>query len=364
MEATQLLSSLQPPCLSQETPGSPAIRPLRYQKKWLDNPATAATPQQTRTTRQPTDVDVEQLDSNLCPILMAAQKRKSIDPPSQPRKPKRKRADPPSSPPPDLILDPEANGHVSTPTRAGILGARLFARQHGLKCTEPLLSKTFNVPLRTVTRVCASKQVHTRYNKPDSGPDPRGRLRKLTRQETATVGTYLDAAPLEEASAHWHDVFHEAGVDKVDTQQISVSTLRRSMRIDENIRACKAAKKDSLPPRICKARLAWVDKMLSLRPHSKDWENVWFCDEIHFRLGKTSTKWVKRRPGQRYKANKIQREKDITTEDSELRMLNAWIVLGYNYKRYILYLNINIFSNKLIYMLGLYIIPSRIKSGK
>jgi hypothetical protein len=63
------------------------------------------------------------------------------------------------------------------------------------------LSEVFNVKLRTVERIVTSKQVHTRHNLPDAGPDPRGPTREITREETAAVGSYLNQAPLDDCTA-------------------------------------------------------------------------------------------------------------------------------------------------------------------
>lgn len=235
-----------------------------------------------------------------------------------------------SSPPLELILNPEENSHVPTLVRAGILGARYLARRTGQNVTNQTLSTIFGVTLRTTERIVTSKQVHTRHNIPDSGPEPRGPTRDITRQETATVGSYLDNADIEAGSAPWHEIFAEAGVKK---DNLSGKTLKRAMREDEDIGSYKAAVKEELPPYIKRKRLDWCKKQLQRRPHSKDWRNIVFCDEIHFTIGRQSTKWVKRRKGQRFRPNKIQRKKDARAEPSEFKMLHAFIIIRYNYKK-------------------------------
>jgi hypothetical protein len=57
-------------------------------------------------------------------------------------------------------------------------------------------------------------QPRTLYNRPDSGLDPYGRNRAITRQETAAISDYLDdpLVPLDDRGKPWLDIVYNSGV--------------------------------------------------------------------------------------------------------------------------------------------------------
>jgi len=95
-----------------------------------------------------------------------------------------------------------------------------------------------------------------------------------------------------------------------------------------------------------RARTDWTDEQLPIRPHSEDWEDVAFCDEFHFGIGPQVTKRLKRKKGKewRYKPYNVHRKK-VTSKDTKakareeghLKLLNVFVVLGFNYKKLIPY---------------------------
>src|SRR5579871_933429 len=75
--------------------------------------------------------------------------------------------------------------HPKTPARSGVYWAKAFSQELRIPIPQSLVYKITGVAPRSQTRILASKQVRTRHNQPDSGPDPRGRKRALTRIDTA-----------------------------------------------------------------------------------------------------------------------------------------------------------------------------------
>ena len=85
---------------------------------------------------------------------------------------------------------------------------------------------------------------------------------------------------------------------------------------------------------------------MPLRPYSKNWLDVAFCDEFYLGIGPQTTKYMKRRRGKEYRDKpwnvhkKKVTSKDIKAkarEEQPLKLLNVFVVVGYNYKRIITY---------------------------
>ena len=97
----------------------------------------------------------------------------------------------------------QSNGHATTPQRSAVLAAKAFAQELGIPIPQSLVQKVTGVQPRAQTRILASKQVRTLHHQPDSGPDPRGKKRALTRSETAAIALYADDAsvPLDDRGA-------------------------------------------------------------------------------------------------------------------------------------------------------------------
>jgi hypothetical protein len=84
----------------------------------------------------------------------------------------------------------------------------------GITIKQDVIHKLTGIPLSSQTRILASKQVRTLYNLPDSGPDPRGRKRAITQQETTAIADYVNnrTVPLDNRGAPWQDIAEESGV--------------------------------------------------------------------------------------------------------------------------------------------------------
>jgi hypothetical protein len=89
-----------------------------------------------------------------------------------------------------------------------------------------------------------------------------------------------------------------------------------------------------------------AEQQLALRPRSYNWKDVAFYNKFHLGIGLQVTKRVKQRRGRasREKACNVYKKK-VTTKDTKakaqeevyLKLLNVFVVIGYNYKKMIPY---------------------------
>ena len=93
------------------------------------------------------------------------------------------------APPSDLIHTPYID--IETPSRCGVLYARLFSQATGQRISSATIRVVTGVAERDQSRILALKQVRMTHNIPDSGPDPRGRKPAILRSDTAAITLYL-----------------------------------------------------------------------------------------------------------------------------------------------------------------------------
>jgi len=108
----------------------------------------------------------------------------------------------------------QSDSQVKTPQRSAVLAAKLLSQELCIPIPQELVHKVTGVPPRTQSRILASKQPRTLHNIPDSGPDPRGRKRLITRTETAAIANYLndDSVLLDDKGKPWTDIAEASGV--------------------------------------------------------------------------------------------------------------------------------------------------------
>ena len=257
------------------------------------------------------------------------------------------------TPPPDVS---QYDGHPKTPQRAGVLFAKLFSQELGIPIPRSIVRKITGVPERNQTRILSSKQIRTFHNRPDTGPDPRGPKRVLKRSDTAAIASYLDddTVTLDDRGAPWQDVAEAAGVSLPLTthfkppgsRTMTPKAIQRACKKDEDLINAVCEEEKELDARQARIRLDFADKQLALRPRSYKWKDVVFCDEFHLGIGPQVTKHIKRRRGSIYreKACNVHKKK-VTTKDTKakareeehLKLLNVFIVIGYDYMRILPY---------------------------
>jgi hypothetical protein len=196
------------------------------------------------------------------------------------------------TPPIDLSF---SDGQIKTPQRCAVLTAKVLAQELNIQIPQEIVRKISGVPPRNQTRILASKQTRTLHNLPNIGPDPRGRKRALKRSDTAAVGDYLDDShtSLDEKGAPWLDIAVQAGVDLPQTthfkppglRTVNTQSVQRACKEDEGIINAICEEEKELTEIQATARTDWIDIQLEVRPHSKNWKDVAFCDEFHFGVG-------------------------------------------------------------------------------
>ena len=257
------------------------------------------------------------------------------------------------TPPPELC---QSEGQAKTPQRAAVIAARAYAQELGIPIPQSLVRKVTGVAERVQSRILASKQVRTRHNLPDSGPDPRERKRYITRADSAAIAAYVDdeTVPLNDRGAPWLDLAEASGVQLPQTyhfnppgyRTIEPQSIQMTCQRDEGIINAVCEEEKELTDNQATSREDWSVDQLAIRPHSCHWKDVAFCDEFHFGIGPQVTKRVKRKIGKeyRYRHYNVHRKKvtskDIKAkarEEEHLKLLNVFVIIGFNYRRFIPY---------------------------
>ena len=201
------------------------------------------------------------------------------------QKPRKSRARP-YTPPPDFVHTAGAQLDPETPSRSRVIMVKLLA-QKDYHIPQEVVREITSVPPRVQSRIIASKQPRRLHNRPDSGPDPRGRKRKLTRSDTAAVGNFLDddSTTLDEKGLPWQDLAESSGVELPKTyhfkpagyRELHLKAIQRACKQDEKIINAKAEEEKLLDEKQATARIEHCnlylgegDKEDGLRPYSDD----------------------------------------------------------------------------------------------
>ncbi len=70
-----------------------------------------------------------------------------------------------------------------TPKKAAVLGTIHYLQDHQIHVQKEDIFRYFNISRRTGFYWLAENEPRRLHNRPDLGPDPRGRKRKLTRED-------------------------------------------------------------------------------------------------------------------------------------------------------------------------------------
>lgn len=189
----------------------------------------------------------------------------------------------------------QSDGQAKTPQRAAVIAARAYAQELGIPIPQSLVRKVTGVAERVQSRILASKQVRTRHNLPNSGPDPRGRKRAITRSELAAIAAYVDdeSVSLNDRGAPWLDLTEASGVQLPQTYHfnppgyriVEPQTIRMACRDDKDMINAVYEEEKELTTSQAQAREDWSDKQLTIRPRSYLWKDVAFYDEFYFGIG-------------------------------------------------------------------------------
>jgi hypothetical protein len=128
---------------------------------------------------------------------------------------------------------------------------------------------------------------------------------------------------------NWQQLATAAGISG-----ISIDTICQHI-YDLDYHFCIACDRSWISSSMKEQRIEFSLKMLQLRPNPDDWKYVYFSDEVHFGLGPQQRLHIIRRPGERYCAGCIQERGQ--PEEKDLCRIHAWGIIGWNYKKLILY---------------------------
>ena len=197
------------------------------------------------------------------------------------------------TPPPDLIHTPHTD--IKTPSRCGVLYARLFSQATGQRISSATIRAVTGVAERDQSRILASKQVQMTHNIPDSGPDPRGRKPAILRSDTAAIALYLsdDKVDIDDKGKPWTDIAEDAGIELQQTwhfkppgfRTLEGRTIQRHCKEDEGIINAIAEEEKELTKAQADNRKEFINNELPKRPHSENWKDTAVCDELHFGIG-------------------------------------------------------------------------------
>ena len=111
-------------------------------------------------------------------------------------------------------------------------------------------------------------------------------------------------------------------------------TIQNHMQ-DLNYYSCIACSKSWISSHMKKQHVEFSHDILSLQPNPENWKNVWFSDEVHFSLESQKKLWIIQKSDKKYCADCIQERGQ--PDEKDLCRIHAWEIIGWNYKKLILY---------------------------
>lgn len=171
------------------------------------------------------------------------------------------------TPPPDLVHMGNQK-YPRTPSRCGVLWAKIFSQRLGINIPAKEVEGATGVSTRSQSRILASKSARTIYHVEDKGLDPRGRKKALKRTDTAAIADYLDAptTSLDAKGALWLDIAIQASVElpqitnkRGGKQIVSTKTIQHSCKLDEDLINAVYEEERELTDAQARARLDWID---------------------------------------------------------------------------------------------------------
>jgi len=157
----------------------------------------------------------------------------------------------------------EPQKHDHTPQKAAVLGTLVYLHDHYIRVPKEDVFHYFNVPPRTGYRWTTKSEPRRLHNRPDSGPDPRGRKRKLTREDLRTMKDIL-AGGFQNRVLNWRQLATAAGISGVSDR-----TIHRHMQ-DLDYHSCIACSKNWVSSHIKEQRIKFSREMLQLRPNPEN----------------------------------------------------------------------------------------------
>jgi hypothetical protein len=109
--------------------------------------------------------------------------------------------------------------HDHTPKKAAVLGTIQYLHDHHIHTRKEDVFNYFNIPRSTGFRWLAENEPRRLHNRPDSGPDPRGRKPKLTREDLRRMEDIL-ANGFKWRILNWQQLAAVAGISYISIDTI------------------------------------------------------------------------------------------------------------------------------------------------
>ena len=137
----------------------------------------------------------------------------------------------------------ESLKHDHIPKKAAVLGTVNYLEDHHMPLRKCDIFRYFDVPKRTGFRWTTKNEPYRLYNRSDSGPDPHGRKRKLTRDNLRKMEDFLSGG-FQCRVLNWRQL-----AIAVEIPEVSDRTIRRYMQ-DLDYYSCIACDKSWISPRM------------------------------------------------------------------------------------------------------------------
>ncbi|KAG4428113.1 hypothetical protein IFR05_016404 [Cadophora sp. M221] len=130
------------------------------------------------------------------------------------------------TPPPDLAFD--GTGHANTPARTAVIVCKLLEQELNVLIPCELVQRVSGIPPRSQSRTLTSHSPRKLHNRPDLGPNPRGRVLILSRDDIATIAAYVEdpSTSLHNKGLPWAGIATTAGVQLPETVYLFLAEKR------------------------------------------------------------------------------------------------------------------------------------------
>jgi hypothetical protein len=215
--------------------------------------------------------------------------------------------------------------HHTTPKKARVQGICDYLKHIGRTGFHNDVFRDQGVSRTSGWRILAQPREQDNRTFHSIFPDTRGRKKKISNEDLATIERFLDNNGHDGRTIPWACLPAAAGLD-ID---VSAETVRRAVK-DVNFRMCPTCPNKYLSPQHKEGRLEYARTMLERYPEPEDWYHVRFSGKSHFGWGPQGRVHVIQRPWERYCPDCIVEKEEPVAKDQ--KKLHAWAAVGHDFK--------------------------------
>lgn len=212
-----------------------------------------------------------------------------------------------------------------TPKKARIQGACDFLDAKGIPYYKNDVFRFHNASKTAGYRALREPREYDGRTFHSTFSETRGRKRKLSDQDLATIERFLESNGFDGRSIPWDSLPAAAGLDI----EVSGRTVRKRIGTLD-FRRCIACSRAYMKPAAAKKRVEWARVMLERYPEPENWWHIRFSDETHFGFGPEEKVYVIRRPWERNCPDCIVSQRQPKEKDH--KVLHAWAAIGHDFK--------------------------------